>query len=386
MKDYYKILGIPEGASQEEIRNRWVELSKIYHPDRGGGGDERIKEINEAYEVLRNELTRLDYDMKRALERSIPKGIVKRVYKKRFLLAFGGAFLFIISGLALLSILKSSTTSLQKSFSLLEKAEKEPSLIQEGKPKRDSIPEKKELKPETKIQPSVSSSKLERITRSVVLSESTSTSRNEEPDPPLEPLAEITGSLDSTSHSEPSSPNLLFESTSPKQTASLELTSSSKPTFSSESLPSPTPVEQHTLILQKPDERASSLSHRISTLSTEMVREFLTTYIERYTRKDLQGFLSLFSLEAIQNGKEGLDAIKKIYNDFFNQSDELRYHLEGLIIAISQNQAEVNAQYKIRQKLKDPRKEKVWEGRVHWVLVQDGEMLKIKSLNYQPKE
>ena len=33
MKDYYKILGVEEEASEEEIRARWIELTKRYHPD-----------------------------------------------------------------------------------------------------------------------------------------------------------------------------------------------------------------------------------------------------------------------------------------------------------------------------------------------------------------
>ena len=50
MKDYYKILGVDEEASDVEIRDRWLELAKRYHPDLGKTkeGDEKIKEINEA--------------------------------------------------------------------------------------------------------------------------------------------------------------------------------------------------------------------------------------------------------------------------------------------------------------------------------------------------
>ena len=33
MKNYYKILGVKETASEDEIRARWVELTKQYHPD-----------------------------------------------------------------------------------------------------------------------------------------------------------------------------------------------------------------------------------------------------------------------------------------------------------------------------------------------------------------
>jgi len=75
MKDYYKILGVDEEASGEEIRARWIELTKRYHPDlsQGSDYDENIKEINEAYEVLKDFSKRLDYDLERALKKSFIK-------------------------------------------------------------------------------------------------------------------------------------------------------------------------------------------------------------------------------------------------------------------------------------------------------------------------
>ncbi len=75
MKDYYKILGVEEEASEEEIRARWIELTKRYHPDLGKTeeGDEEIREINEAYEVLKDESSRFDYDFERDLKRSFIK-------------------------------------------------------------------------------------------------------------------------------------------------------------------------------------------------------------------------------------------------------------------------------------------------------------------------
>ncbi len=64
MKDYYQILGVPEDASEEEIRRAFFELAKKYHPDRGGD-EEKFKEINEAYQVLSNKEKRAAYDAQR---------------------------------------------------------------------------------------------------------------------------------------------------------------------------------------------------------------------------------------------------------------------------------------------------------------------------------
>jgi hypothetical protein len=75
MKDYYKILGVNREASDEEIRARWIELMKHYHPDLGRKekDDGRIKEINEAYHILKNPSTRMEYDLERDLRRSYVK-------------------------------------------------------------------------------------------------------------------------------------------------------------------------------------------------------------------------------------------------------------------------------------------------------------------------
>src|SRR4030043_1673964 len=62
----------------------------------------------------------------------------------------------------------------------------------------------------------------------------------------------------------------------------------------------------------------------------EEINQFFTAYVDRYTQKDIDGFLSFFSLKAIQNQKEGLEEIRKIYTNFFNQSLALRYRIEDM--------------------------------------------------------
>jgi len=61
-KDYYKILGVSQNASQEEIKKSYRRLAHKYHPDKGGGDEEKFKEANEAYQVLGNEKKRREYD------------------------------------------------------------------------------------------------------------------------------------------------------------------------------------------------------------------------------------------------------------------------------------------------------------------------------------
>lgn len=64
-KDYYKILCIKKAATQEEIKKSYRDLARKYHPDKNKGdkaAEEKFKEINEAYEVLKNPESRKKYD------------------------------------------------------------------------------------------------------------------------------------------------------------------------------------------------------------------------------------------------------------------------------------------------------------------------------------
>lgn len=61
-KDYYKILGIDKNASKDEIKKAFRKSAHQYHPDKGGGDEEKFKEINEAYQVLSDDKKRSQYD------------------------------------------------------------------------------------------------------------------------------------------------------------------------------------------------------------------------------------------------------------------------------------------------------------------------------------
>lgn len=73
--NHYEILGVPIDASQDQIARTYRHLAREYHPDANGGDpekSEKFKLIAAAYEVLRDNVKRAEYD------RKLPKRLNKK--------------------------------------------------------------------------------------------------------------------------------------------------------------------------------------------------------------------------------------------------------------------------------------------------------------------
>ena len=61
-RDYYEVLGVSKTASADEIKKAFRKAAVKHHPDKEGGDEAKFKEINEAYEVLKDQQKRQRYD------------------------------------------------------------------------------------------------------------------------------------------------------------------------------------------------------------------------------------------------------------------------------------------------------------------------------------
>ncbi|HYE57358.1 MAG TPA: DnaJ domain-containing protein, partial [Rhodothermales bacterium] len=67
-KNLYDVLGVPESASEDDIKKAYRRLARQHHPDRNPGdkaAEEKFKEVQEAYETLSDPDKRKAYDFRR---------------------------------------------------------------------------------------------------------------------------------------------------------------------------------------------------------------------------------------------------------------------------------------------------------------------------------
>ncbi|MBP1712118.1 MAG: Chaperone protein dnaJ [Deltaproteobacteria bacterium] len=478
MKDYYKILGLFNDASQEEIHGRWVELTRQHSPDRlKCEGGEQIVEINEAYQVLKDPVTRFKYDLERDLKKSILK---KKEYEKRkrairlsrilpvaaaSVFILGAAFIYFFSELQgptrrverrpMVPPQTEAPGPIEKETQPVPPAEPadpqiaqavpKPSLpVPPSAPPKESPPKappppvskprapariEKEAakepakKPPVALAPALRGDAAKYAAPPPAVSRPAQPVRDEEksvgdpakkeeippagrqvaeeraenvpprpapaappriPPAPLAPPKAVEPAKPvGETLKEPGKEVIPEKSTAaPRETAKVEVfgpaASESPPKVAPPTpLPAPKPEEPVKTAKDVPRETAPPPIAR-----EEEVMEFLTRYANQYVGRNLEGFLSLFSPQAVQNQRFDYKAIKNMYAKFFEESQRLKYRIKPETIDLSPSEAKVRGTYQIEQETKGGQL-KEWKGNIQWTLVKEQGTLKVRVIQYQ---
>ena len=367
LKEYYKILGLEEEASLEEITARWLEFKKQFQlsPEKHNGADKQIREINEAYRILKASVPPSDeFNFEKYLKEGVlaRKAQIKAARKKRIILSssilaiclIGGASFFILTRSPGTVQLPSTTQtdpnrigrgSIEQTTALPPLESKTPVMIAKiapQEPSKTAIPEGAPPVPISKESPSASSLKttLPVEVARVVSREPSKTAVPE------------------TARPVPASPPALK--------------------------PAP-PVEVAKVVPQEPS-KTTAPPLPPGPPSEGEVRQFLGRYINSYNNKSIDGLISFFSPKAIQNQKDDLDKIRKTYDKFFDQMETVQYQIAINKIEPQQSSVEVRGQYQLEGVALKGRKKYNWKGQIRWVLVRENGALKILSLDYQPQK
>jgi hypothetical protein len=117
-------------------------------------------------------------------------------------------------------------------------------------------------------------------------------------------------------------------------------------------------------------------------VTEEEVNRFFDEYKARYMRMDLDGFMDLFSKEAVENRMHPFADILDAYQNFFAKSNSILYNLEIYSIQTYQKSAFVRGRYELIQSIKGSKKKGVFQGDIQWELIREDGSLKIKEINY----
>jgi len=477
MKNYYEILDLEEEASPEEIRARWAELTKLYHPDvlQSPEADERIREINEAYQVLKDYSSRLEYDLERAFKKSILKKVEERKRRKLHLqktiivgsllvtfVVIGSYFLFLrspqvaqepikVAPIQIVKIIEPSKPEKLYRPEKLVKPEKpleaprvipketprmvipEPAKVVEPKkpekPDRLKKPEEPK-KPEKPVvvakvappePPKVVVSEPAKVIEAKKIEKPAEPKKPEEPKRPEEPrkpekieepekpievakvaplpkeapkavVPEPAKVIEPRKPEEPKKPEKPDRPERPEEPGKPEkIKEPEKPIEVAKVAPFPkeapkvvVPEPAKVIEAKKTEKPAEPKKpEKPAPFREEEVKKFFAGYVDKYNQKDIEGFLANFSPKAIQNQKYGMDALKKIYANFFLQSEDLKYKIGDIQTDPHPQGVEVKARYELNQVAKKGGEKKVWRGQARWILIRENGTLKVLSLDYQ---
>jgi hypothetical protein len=431
VKEYYEVFGLQEGASLEDVTARYMVLKRqiISSIEKGRKPVKTLQEINEAYVKLKESKipAAVNFDLEEHLRKSITSVRAERrkARKKKIILTSSIIAIFLIVGTFLMlqrpkETLPPGSTSSEdpnlKAKGSLEKAEtsvapepKAPEkMVQVSKvvpkePSKPPLPEKAEPtapKPSLEEPPAASLPPAKPAPSvEVPLALPQEPSKTPVNNERAKPVAEGVAGVELAKQAPPA------PAPEPPLKAPQELQAKAETPVVPVVVPPPTPAPpveaakaapQEASKTAKPEsakapEPAREKEQKVASVSPSAiasdleVRNFFDNYLVKYNRKEINGFIALFSAKAIQNKKDDVEKIRRTYESFFAQMESINYQIAISGIEPKQDKLEVKAHYVLEGIVAKGRRVQTWKGQIQWVLVKEGGALRVLSLDYQPQ-
>ena len=116
-------------------------------------------------------------------------------------------------------------------------------------------------------------------------------------------------------------------------------------------------------------------------VTVEEARQFIDEYTAQFMRMDLDAFMALFSMNAVENRMLPYADIRGAYQRTIQGNRSIQYDVKIHTIQTYAESAFASGRYQITQTLKGGRV-KTFKGNIQWVLAREGRALKIKEINY----
>lgn len=358
--NYYEILDIPLDASEQKIRERWIELTKSHDANnRTQEQLEKSNKINEAYNVLSNRTKKINYDTK--YPPNIPILVKEDGLSTRLrLLLYVVPFILVITVSYLYLSSSKSTFSLESDVEYLVAEIDSPDQRDISNGNLDNQLPDDQGKAETQ-------SSLVKNELAVIKENHEIVDENYVEDNQTE-VARIVEENDTEKQ--------ISEKEESDRVSSLnnqpdKLTTNYDPDLAS-------PV----LVINNPESRYNEFSPNMPIPDDDSLDEFVSQYVTAYKNRNLQAIRSLFAPNARENGVS-IYKVLDTYESNFSTLDILTYDFEVKRSSIDKYTGVVMGNFNVKFSNPVNKLTKTSQGSISWLLRWRGHKWEIEEINYQ---
>jgi len=428
--NYYEVLNIDSTASVDDIRDSWLTLVKQNHPDLiGESGVEKTKELNEAYDILKDNEKRNEYDLNvfDYYPLKVEYDGTSRFFNRKYLMVYSlvlvVAVSFLLKGYFENFINEDPKANLAtRQLEYFEEVNKEKSELKYNKDveelysdfdkakdtKSKPITENQIVKKQNaseKIPSEIPAKKELTDTDNEVLTEKDSFSLNKESIPSEEIEANKNSKNQKVEEYDPLLNSLIKKygsknrknkkkenSIEDNKQESKKLLKTAKPVNKKKTKQEPLPVKNIStdssssndsdVIVKNESPSVASLAPVNNQPTSTSLFIFVSDYVSAYKNRDFNKIKDLFMPDASENNMD-VDQALAMYKSNFQKHKILRYDIQIKNKTVKGDNAFVNGQFVVIYKNNDNDKVNTRKGGISWKLRWIEEEWKINSLNYK---